>query len=170
MPIALHFGTVVACPSHCSALAELTCSVNSREIAAMKALFDILFSGALERHRKLQILLAAGQVGWIAPILAQWDRHFDRLRGSKSFLIRRRPSEIFAEQVCSTFEDEGDASVAMQSPQHGRFVWSNDYPLREYCVSRPAMPATGGAERRANACVRKFARRNAIDFLRLNVK
>ncbi len=170
MPIALHIGTPVACPSHCSAVAEIMCSVNSRESAATKALFDILFSGALERHRKLKILLAAGQVGWIAPILSQWDRHFDRLRGFKSFLIRRRPSEIFAEQVCSTFEDEGDASVALRSPQHGRFVWANDYPLRKDCVSRPATPKAGGAESPEIAGLRRTARRNAIDFLRLNLK
>ncbi|MBI2364228.1 MAG: amidohydrolase family protein, partial [Deltaproteobacteria bacterium] len=65
----------------------------TREIET--ALFDIIFTGALERYPKLKIVSVENEVGWIPFWLGQCDKAFNRHRHAQNLPIDKLPSEYF---------------------------------------------------------------------------
>jgi predicted TIM-barrel fold metal-dependent hydrolase len=103
-------------------------AVNRKQTDTVNALFDMIFSGAFERHPKLRLVLAESEVGWIPYVLQQWDYYFERFRATQSMPISRRPSEIFAEHVFCTFLEDFAGTRQFTWWGHDNCMWSNDYP------------------------------------------
>ena len=102
-------------------------AVNRKQADTANTLFDLLFSGAFERHRKLKLVLAESEIGWIPFLLQQWDYYFERFR-SQGMPITRRPSELFTEHVYGTFIDDFVGTRALSWWGERNCMWSNDYP------------------------------------------
>jgi predicted TIM-barrel fold metal-dependent hydrolase len=112
---------------------------------AHRALWQLIFSGVLERHPRLQLVLTEQGSGWIPEQLAVLDHFYDRMRSSggsqeeewgapvvKSLSLR--PSEYWARQchVGASFIRPAEAGL-----RHlvgvDRIMWGSDYPHRESC-------------------------------------
>lgn len=88
----------------------------------------MMFSGALERHPGLKLVLAESGVGWLPYFVARMDATFEKHALPDENGIRTRPSEIFRRQVWATFEEEplGPDLIPLLGPDN--FMWACDYP------------------------------------------
>jgi len=90
-------------------------------------LATMLFSGALERHPGLRLVLAESGVSWLPFFLARADMEWRALRAHLDDPTELAPSELFRRQVYATFEEE---FFPEQIPAVGadRCMWASDYP------------------------------------------
>lgn len=89
----------------------------------------MIFSGALERNPRLQLVLAESGVGWMPYLVARMDATFEKhCSPHPEYSIKTRPSEIFRRQVYATFEEEplGAQLIPLLGPDN--FMWACDYP------------------------------------------
>ena len=98
----------------------------SGEIA--DALFDIIFSGALERFPRLKLVSVENEIGWIPYWLAQSDKAFERFRSTVPLTLKKRPSEYFERQVYATFFNDQVGCRLLPWWGIDNCMWSNDYP------------------------------------------
>ncbi len=92
------------------------------------ALFDIIFSGVLERYPKLKIVSVENEIGWIPFWLGQCDKNFRRHRHAQPLPIDKAPSEYFARQVYATFFNDHIGGRLFGWWGADNCMWSNDYP------------------------------------------
>jgi predicted TIM-barrel fold metal-dependent hydrolase len=87
----------------------------------------MVFSGALERHPDLRLVLAESGIGWLPYFVARMDATFEK-HCRHDGAIRTRPSELFRRQVFATFEEEpfGPQLIPLLGPDN--FMWACDYP------------------------------------------
>lgn len=95
---------------------------------AMSTLFDLVFSGALERHPGLRLVLVENEVGWLPFLLEQWDYYYERFRGSNPPPITRPPSSCLGEQLFATFFRDPIAGRLFEWWGQDACMWSNDFP------------------------------------------
>ena len=90
-------------------------------------LATMLFSGALERHPGLTLVLAESGVAWLRSFLARADLEWRALRANLDYAPEVAPTELFRRQVYATFEEE---PFPEQIPLLGadRCMWASDYP------------------------------------------
>ena len=91
-------------------------------------LATMVFSGALERHPDLRLVLAESGIGWLPYFLARMDLEWGNLRDKLQYAPEIAPSELFHRQVMATFEE--DSLGAQMIPLLGAdsCMWASDYP------------------------------------------
>jgi predicted TIM-barrel fold metal-dependent hydrolase len=67
---------------------------------------DLMFSGVLQRHPKLQFSLAEGGIGWIPYILERADFVWERHRYYQPISFDDRPSDLFRQHMWGCFIDD----------------------------------------------------------------
>jgi predicted TIM-barrel fold metal-dependent hydrolase len=104
-------------------------SVNEKLIQAMDSLYDLIFSGVLERFPRLKVVLVENEIGWIPFLLEQWDYYFKRHGVDRPGVrLKRLPSECFHEQVYATFFNDAVGGHMLSWWGADNCMWSNDYP------------------------------------------
>jgi predicted TIM-barrel fold metal-dependent hydrolase len=103
-------------------------AVNQKQTDTITALFDMIFSGAFERHPNLKMVLAESECGWLPFVLQQWDYYFERFRKKEKMPIARKPSEIFNEHVYCTWLEDYSGTRQFTWWGQDNLMWSNDYP------------------------------------------
>src|SRR5262249_58277355 len=67
----------------------------------------MIYSGVLERHPTLRLVLAESGIGWLPYFVHRLDaaaeKHVDK---AQDYRITTKPSELFRRQVYATFEEE----------------------------------------------------------------
>ena len=103
-------------------------TINGRTQEIMDALFEIVFSGVLERFPRLQLVTVENEVGWIPFWLQQCDRYFERYRFIDPLPMKKLPSEYFCRQVYATFfnDEVGGRNLSWWGVDN--CMWSSDYP------------------------------------------
>jgi predicted TIM-barrel fold metal-dependent hydrolase len=89
----------------------------------------MIFSGALERHPKMRLVLAESGIGWMPYFVKRMDQAAEKhLPKAQDYRLKARPSEIFHRQVYATFEEEplGPQLIPLLGPEN--FMWASDYP------------------------------------------
>jgi len=92
------------------------------------ALFDIIFTGVLERYPEMKIVSVENEVGWMPFWLGQCDKAFKRHRHSEKIPIDKAPSEYFRRQVYATFFNDHVGGRLFSWWGAENCMWSNDYP------------------------------------------
>jgi len=92
------------------------------------ALFEIIFTGVLERYPKLKVVSVENEIGWIPFWLGQCDKAFKRHRHSEKLPIDKLPSEYFYRQVYATFFNDQVGGKLFSWWGVDNCMWSNDYP------------------------------------------
>jgi uncharacterized protein len=87
-----------------------------------------VFSGALERHPGLTLVLAESGVGWLPYFLTRMDLEWRNLRDKVDYAPSTPPSELFRRQVLATFEEEELAPQFIPHLGAGSCMWASDYP------------------------------------------
>jgi predicted TIM-barrel fold metal-dependent hydrolase len=98
----------------------------TREIE--NALFDIIFTGVLERYPQLKVVSVENEIGWMPFWLGQCDKAFKRHRHSEKLTIDKLPSEYFRRQIYATFFNDPVGAQLFSWWGCDNFMWSNDYP------------------------------------------
>ncbi len=88
----------------------------------------MMFSGALERHPGLTLVLAESGVGWLPYFLARMDMEWRSLRDKIDYATSIPPSELFRRQVMVTFEEEPLAAQLVPLVGADSCMWASDYP------------------------------------------
>ena len=104
-------------------------SVNRKLAQAIDSLYDLIFSGVLERFPRLKVVLVENEIGWIPFVLEQWDYYFKRHGADRrSVSLSRLPSEYFNDQVYATFFNDAVGGHLLSWWGTDNCMWSNDYP------------------------------------------
>ena len=129
LPISFHIGRGTT---------QVHVAPNSWELAAFatvgplqldEPLAMMMFSGALERHSGLRLVLAESGIGWLPYFVRRMDLEAEKhVRNAQDYRLRAKPSEIFRRQVYATFEQEplGPSLLPLLGPDN--FMWASDYP------------------------------------------
>ena len=95
----------------------------------------VVFSGALERHPGLRIVLAETGIGWLPYILFRMEHALDRFRGNLEYWearggipLKLRPTEYFRRQVWATFQEDPVGLEMLHRIGADRVMWASDYP------------------------------------------
>jgi predicted TIM-barrel fold metal-dependent hydrolase len=110
-------------------------------------LATMVFSGALERHPGLTLVLAESGVGWLPYFLARMDLEWRNLRDKLDYAPAVPPSELFHRQVFATFEEEELAPQFIPLLGARSCMWASDYPHTDstFPASRQAVDDALGA-------------------------
>ncbi len=92
------------------------------------ALFDIIYSGVLERYPKLKVVSVENEIGWMPFWLGQCDKGFKRHRHTEQLPINKLPSEYFHRQIYATFFNDHVGGKLFSWWGTDNCMWSNDYP------------------------------------------
>ena len=109
-------------------LEKMRHSVNQKTGDTINSLHDLIFSCVFDRHPDLRIVLAESEVGWVPYILQQWDYYFERFSLTNTPPLKRKPSQIFDEQVYCTFLEDFSGTRHFNWWGQKNCMWSNDYP------------------------------------------
>jgi predicted TIM-barrel fold metal-dependent hydrolase len=104
-------------------------------VNSMLACVDWLFSGILERHPNLSVILSEGGAGWIPYILERADKSFHDPRTNFDLSIGQTarqgtlpPSQVFAEHMYVCLVDEHFALRSLGDIPVDNLLWEGDYP------------------------------------------
>ena len=104
-------------------------SVNTKLFQSINSLYELIFSGVLERFPRLKIVLVENEVGWIPFVLEQWDYYYKRHGTSREgLMIKKLPSEYFHGQVYTTFFNDAVGGHILSWWGADNCMWSNDFP------------------------------------------
>jgi len=101
---------------------------NFSQLDISNNLFDIIFSGVLERHPRLKIVLVETDIGWIPFRLQKWDQAVAKHSENTTLPITRAPSEYFNRQVYATFINDWIGAKMLSVWGQDNCMWSNDFP------------------------------------------
>jgi predicted TIM-barrel fold metal-dependent hydrolase len=89
----------------------------------------MIFSGVLERHPRLRLVLAESGIGWLPYFVRRLDQTAEKhVKNAQDYRLKAKPSEIFQRQIFATFEEEplGPSLLPLLGPDN--FMWASDYP------------------------------------------
>jgi predicted TIM-barrel fold metal-dependent hydrolase len=94
-----------------------------------EVLAGMIFSGILEQRPNVKFVMGEAGLGWIPYVIERLD-HERHKYGSKiqDHKIEMLPSEIFARQVYSTYEDEKLGVELIPRIGVDNVMWASDYP------------------------------------------
>ncbi len=89
----------------------------------------VIFTGVLERHPELRLVLAEAGVGWLPYFIGRMDAQFEKhCVPYPDECIRTRPSELWSRQIYATFEEEPLAEHTLPLLDADNLMWACDYP------------------------------------------
>jgi len=129
LPVSFHIGRGTSQVRVAPASWELAAFSAVGPLQLDEPLAMMIYSGVLERHPGLRLVLAESGIGWLPYFVHRLDqagaKHIPR---AKDYRLEARPSEIFRRQVWATFEEEplGPQLIPLLGPDN--FMWASDYP------------------------------------------
>ncbi len=129
LPISVHIGhgTATVKPAYMSWEMAAFSAVAPMQLDEPLAM--MIFSGALERHPDMRLVLAECGIGWVPYFVGRMDQAGEKhLPKATDYQLKAKPSEIFRRQVYATFEEEpfGPQLIPILGPDN--FMWASDYP------------------------------------------
>ena len=103
-------------------------SVNTKVHDAITSVFDLIFTGAMDRYPALKFVLVENEMGWIPFVTHQWDRYVHRFGARRPIPNSELPSFYVNRQVYTTFIDDLPGGYSIPVWGENNCMWSNDYP------------------------------------------
>ncbi len=95
----------------------------------------VIFSGALERHPTLKIVLAETGIGWLPYILERMDDTYQKFIDAPAYWkaqgglrVTMPPSSYWRRQVWATFQTDLVGLRLLDVLGEDRVMWASDYP------------------------------------------
>jgi uncharacterized protein len=96
------------------------------QLAVADFLTSMIFSGALERHPGLQVVLAESGIGWIPYHLErldyEWEDQF------KDLPFKLKPSEYWHRQIYATYQQDMTGIRLLDALGEDHIMWGSDFP------------------------------------------
>jgi uncharacterized protein len=96
---------------------------------------DLFSWGILERHPKIKLVMAESGLGWLPWVVEELDYRHWRIWETKEYWeerggipFKKKPSEIFKEQVYATFQQDPVALTLLKFFGENNVLWASDYP------------------------------------------
>jgi predicted TIM-barrel fold metal-dependent hydrolase len=90
----------------------------------------LILGGVFERHPRLKVVCVEADAGWVPHFMYRmdhaWKRHRNWLPPGQA--LSRLPSEYFAENIYTTFQDDWVAFQSVDMMNWHRLMWANDFP------------------------------------------
>jgi predicted TIM-barrel fold metal-dependent hydrolase len=139
LPIGFHLGgglrTVVFSGPKANDPGNMGVRVSCSTLQMDEPFAAVIFSGALERHRTLRIVLAETGIGWLPYVLERMDDTYDRFvdapeywRAQGGLRLSRPPTAYFRQQVWATFQTDHAGLRLLDALGADRVMWASDYP------------------------------------------
>ena len=139
IPIGFHLGgglrTVVPSGPKFNDLGNMGVRVACATTQIDEPLAAVIFSGALERHPRLRIVLAETGIGWLPYMLERMDDTFrkfvdagDFWRAHGGLRLTMPPSGYFRRQIWATFQTDLVGLRVVDTLGEDRVMWASDYP------------------------------------------
>jgi predicted TIM-barrel fold metal-dependent hydrolase len=113
LPICLHFGSGSFVPGFSFMAPPPTdepvpfiVAIGIFGTNSMWSTADMIFSGALQRHPNLKIMLSEGGIGWVPYLLERLDYTWERHRWYHDISKTDRPSDLFKKHFWGCFIDD----------------------------------------------------------------
>jgi len=101
-------------------------------MSVLNAVYDLIFSGALERYPGLKLVLVENEIGWLPWVLQTWNRYYRRTWKPPipphPLAYGRSPSDYFRRQIYATFFEDAVGASMLGPWGVANCMWSNDYP------------------------------------------
>ena len=90
----------------------------------------LILGGVFERHPKLKVVCVEADAGWVPHYMYRMDHAFKRHRNwlPPGQELSKLPSEYFAENIYTTFQDDWVAFKTAHLMNWKRLMWANDFP------------------------------------------
>src|SRR6185369_8857429 len=90
----------------------------------------LIFGGVFDRHPKLKIVCVEADAGWVPHYMYRMDHAYKRHRNwlPAGQALSKLPSEYFAENIYTTFQDDWVAFKTANLMDWRRLMWANDFP------------------------------------------
>ena len=90
----------------------------------------LVLGGVFERHPDLRVVCVEADAGWVPHFMYRMDHAYKRHRywlpaGQQ---LSKLPSEYFAENIYTTFQDDWTAFKFANDMNWHRLMWANDFP------------------------------------------
>jgi len=89
-------------------------------------LMGLIFSGALERHPGLKVVIGEAGIGWIPYVLdhmdLEWEDQF------KDLELKMKPSEYWKRQCYATYQTDPVGVRLIDLLGEDNVMWGNDFP------------------------------------------
>jgi predicted TIM-barrel fold metal-dependent hydrolase len=96
------------------------------QLSGAEFLASIIFSGACDRYPNFRFVLAECGIGWLPYVLRRMDQEYDNF--SSPLGLSMKPSEFWARQGFSTFQDEALSEEVIDIVGVDNIIWGSDYP------------------------------------------
>jgi predicted TIM-barrel fold metal-dependent hydrolase len=136
VPIGMHL--LVAPPAvHPGVMPLAAAAINGVQVPLqlLDPLVGLIFSGVLDRHPGVRLVLAESGIGWLPYALQRMDNEYRKLAEVRAhwearggFPLQLRPSEYFRRQVWATFQDDAVGLALLDTIGEDRVMWASDYP------------------------------------------
>jgi predicted TIM-barrel fold metal-dependent hydrolase len=88
-----------------------------------------ILCGTLERYPGVRFVLAEGGIGWVPFLIERMDHEFVNFASLlRDTGLKRRPSEVFQQQVWITFQEEHVGLKLLPELGIDRVMWASDFP------------------------------------------
>jgi predicted TIM-barrel fold metal-dependent hydrolase len=139
IPIGFHLGgglrTVAASGPKAANPGNIGVRVSASPLQMDEALAAVIFSGALERHPSLKIVLAETGIGWLPYMLERMDDTYRKFLDAPDFwssqsrlALAMPPSAYFRRQIWATFQSDLAGMRLLDVLGEDRVMWASDYP------------------------------------------
>ncbi|HEU5320793.1 MAG TPA: amidohydrolase family protein [Methylomirabilota bacterium] len=139
IPLGFHLGggqrTVAYGGPHAHHPGNMGVRVACSTLQMDEPLAAVIFSGALERHPRLKIVLAETGIGWLPYMLERMDDAYQKFvdapdywRAHGGLRVTRPPSDYFHRQVWATFQTDRCGLRLLDVLGEDRVMWASDYP------------------------------------------
>ncbi len=90
----------------------------------------LILGGVFERHPELRIVCVEADAGWVPHYMYRMDHAYKRHRNwlPPGQELSRLPSEYFATNIYTTFQDDWVAFKMADLMNSERLMWANDFP------------------------------------------
>jgi predicted TIM-barrel fold metal-dependent hydrolase len=90
----------------------------------------LIFGGVFERYPELKVVCVEADAGWVPHYMYRMDHAYKRHRNwlAPDVELAKLPSEYFAENIYTTFQDDWVAFRSADQMNWRRLMWANDFP------------------------------------------
>jgi len=90
----------------------------------------LIFGGVFERYPELKVVCVEADAGWVPHYMYRMDHAYKRHRNwlAPDVDLKKLPSEYFAENIYTTFQDDWVAFRSADQMNWRRLMWANDFP------------------------------------------
>jgi uncharacterized protein len=109
-----------------TALAARAAGITNFQMVMSDVLLSMIFSGVMERHPTLKVVIGEAGIGWIPYVLnrmdAEWEDQFKELD------LKMRPSEYWRRQCYATYQTDPIGTKLASDIGEDNIMWASDFP------------------------------------------